>query len=262
MSNQIEVFQNEQFGEIRTIRVNDEPWFVATDVCGALDIGNPSQAISRLDADEKVTLTTNEGHSGKLGGAQMLNVISEAGLYSLILKSRKPEAKEFKRWITHDVIPMIRKTGGYVANEDLFLDTYFPGLPENVSFVFKTTLQELRKANQKVAELQPKADYLEKILQSNEALTITRIAKDYGKSAMKMNEMLHERKIQFKSGDQWVLYQKYSNKGYTQSYTATYEDNSGMLQTKTYTKWTQAGRKFIYELLKKDGILPLIEQTA
>ena len=114
----------------------------------------------------------------------------------------------------------------------------------------------------RVAELQPKADYLEKILQSNEALTITRIAKDYGKSAMKMNEMLHERKIQFKSGDQWVLYQKYSNKGYTQSYTATYEDNSGMLQTKTYTKWTQAGRKFIYELLKKDGILPLIEQTA
>lgn len=260
INNEIKIFQNEKFGAVRTVMQNGEPWFVATDVCGALDIGNPSQAISRLDADEKMnTLISNERNRR---GNPNITIVSESGLYSLVLGSRKPEAKEFKRWITHDVIPMIRKTGGYVANEDLFLDTYFPGLSENVSFVFKTTLQELRKANQKVAELQPKADYLEKILQSNEALTITRIAKDYGKSAMKMNEMLHERKIQFKSGDQWVLYQKYSNKGYTQSYTATYEDNSGVLQTKTYTKWTQAGRKFIYELLKKDGILPLIEQTA
>ena len=93
MDNKIEVFKNEQFGEVRTILIGSELWFVAVDVCNALDIGNPSQAISRLDDDEKVTLTTNEGHSGKLGGAQMLNVISEAGLYSLILKSRKPEAK-------------------------------------------------------------------------------------------------------------------------------------------------------------------------
>lgn len=258
INNEIKIFQNEKFGAVRTVMQNGEPWFVLKDACAALNISNHKMAAQRLDKDE-VSLADLIDTMGRM---QKTTIINESGLYSLTLRSDKPEAKEFKRWITHDVIPMIRKTGGYVANEDLFLDTYFPGLPENVSFVFKTTLQELRKANQKVAELQPKADYLEKILQSNEALTITRIAKDYGKSAMKMNEMLHERKIQFKSGDQWVLYQKYSNKGYTQSYTATYEDNSGMLQTKTYTKWTQAGRKFIYELLKKDGILPLIEQTA
>ena len=103
--------------------VDDEPWFVAVDVCHALDIGNPSQAISKLDEDEKVTLTTNEGHSGKLGGSQMLNVISEAGLYTIILKSRKPEAKAFKRWITHDVIPSIRKTGGYIVGQENLSDS-------------------------------------------------------------------------------------------------------------------------------------------
>lgn len=111
----IQTFTNTDFGSVRVVDINGEPWFVVADVCKSLDIGNPSQAISKLDDDEKVTLTTNEGHSGKLGGAQMLNVISEAGLYSLILKSRKPEAKAFKRWITHEVIPSIRKHGAYMT---------------------------------------------------------------------------------------------------------------------------------------------------
>ena len=115
----IQTFTNTDFGSVRVVDINGDPWFVVVDVCKSLDIGNPSQAISKLDDDEKVTLTTNEGHSGKLGGAQMLNVISEAGLYSLILKSRKPEAKAFKRWITHEVIPSIRKHGAYMTPEKL-----------------------------------------------------------------------------------------------------------------------------------------------
>lgn len=90
-----------------------EPWFVAVDVCAALAISNPSDALKRLDADEKMTLDTTEGHSGQRGGAQSLNVVSEAGLYSLILTSRKPEAKRFKRWVTHEVLPAIRQTGRY-----------------------------------------------------------------------------------------------------------------------------------------------------
>lgn len=92
-----------------------EPWFVAADVCAALAIGNPSDAVRRLDDDEKMTLDTTEGHSGQRGGAQALNVVSEPGLYSLILKSRKPEARRFKRWVTHEVLPSIRKTGAYAA---------------------------------------------------------------------------------------------------------------------------------------------------
>ena len=109
MDNKIEIFKNEQFGKIRTALIENEPWFVAVDVCRALEIGNSSQAISRLDADEKmITLISNEGN--KRGNPNM-TVVNEPGLYTLILSSRKPEAKTFKRWITHDVIPMIRKTG-------------------------------------------------------------------------------------------------------------------------------------------------------
>ena len=111
MENEIQVFWKEGFGEIRTAKIDGEPWFVAADVCNALDIGNPSQAISKLDADEKLnTLISNEGN--KRGNPNM-TVVNEPGLYTLVLGSRKPEAKAFKRWITHEVIPAIRKTGTY-----------------------------------------------------------------------------------------------------------------------------------------------------
>ena len=110
--NEIAVFENEQFGEIRTVSVEGEPWFVAADVCRALEINNPSMAIGRLDEDEKSTLSLTEGTSPN-GGNPNVNVVNEPGLYSLVLGSRKPEAKQFKRWITHEVIPAIRKTGAY-----------------------------------------------------------------------------------------------------------------------------------------------------
>lgn len=96
-----------------------EPWFVAADVCRALEIGNPSDALGRLDSDERMTLDLTEGHSGQRGGAQKLNIVNEPGLYTLVLGSRKPEAKAFKRWITHEVIPTIRKHGAYMTPEKL-----------------------------------------------------------------------------------------------------------------------------------------------
>ena len=110
LSNTVAVFSHEQFGEIRTVFLNGEPWFVASDVCRALEIKNNRDAITRLDPDEKgVALTDTPG------GIQEVSVVSESGLYSLVLSSRKPEAKLFKRWIIHDVIPAIRKTGMYSA---------------------------------------------------------------------------------------------------------------------------------------------------
>ena len=106
--NEITVFENNQFGEIRTLNIDGEPWFVATDVCRALEIGDTQSALRRLDDDEK-----GKDSIRTLGGNQELLIISESGLYSLVLGSRKPEAKTFKRWITHEVIPAIRKTGVY-----------------------------------------------------------------------------------------------------------------------------------------------------
>lgn len=108
--NELQIFKNEQFGEIRTITKNNEIMFVAADVCKALDINNPRQAVSRLDDDERNTVILNDGI-----GNPNKNVVNEYGLYNLVLTSRKPEAKTFKRWITHEVIPAIRKTGGYTA---------------------------------------------------------------------------------------------------------------------------------------------------
>ena len=106
--NEIRVFNSDQFGEVRTVTIDDEPWFVAADVCRALEIGNSRMATERLDDDEKgVSLIDTPG------GQQELTIINEPGLYSLVLGSRKPEAKAFKRWITHDVIPALRKTGTY-----------------------------------------------------------------------------------------------------------------------------------------------------
>ena len=177
MDNKIEVFKNEQFGEVRTVLIGVEPWFVAVDVCNALDIGNPSQAISRLDDDEKVTLITNEGHSGKMGGAQMLNVISEAGLYSLILKSRKPEAKAFKRWITHDIIPTIRKTGGYVNDTAQFVESYFGQLEPNQKHALTMMFDESKRMSAQLKEQAPKVLFANAVETAHNSILIGDLAK-------------------------------------------------------------------------------------
>lgn len=112
MKNELKVFKNEQFGEVRSLEQNGEVLFVAADVCKALDIKNHRDAVKRLDDDEKGVALTDT-----LGGKQNLNVVNEYGLYNLVLASRKPEAKAFKRWITHEVIPTIRKTGKYIVTK-------------------------------------------------------------------------------------------------------------------------------------------------
>ena len=176
MDNKIEVFKNEQFGEIRTALIENEPWFVAVDVCRALEIGNSSQAISRLDADEKmITLISNEGN--KRGNPNM-TVVNEPGLYTLILSSRKPEAKAFKRWITHDVIPMIRKTGCYMT------DSVLDRIRKDPTFTYtlaKAMLREKDRADALEAELnaaKPKADYYDAFVNPYDCTNIRTTAKE------------------------------------------------------------------------------------
>ena len=214
MDNKIEVFKNEQFGEVRTILIGGEPWFVAVDVCNALDIGNPSQAISRLDDDEKVTLTTNEGHSGKLGGAQMLNAISEAGLYSLILKSRKPEANAFKRWITHEVIPAIRKTGGYMT------DSLLERIQKEPAVIMEFAQALIREKNRvKALECElntakPKADYYDAFINPDDCTNIRTTAKELKIPERKFVQFLLREKYLFRSpSGQLLPYNKDSNAG-------------------------------------------------
>lgn len=140
MENQMQIFNNEQFGEVRTVLQNGEPWFVAADVCRALDIA--PTATRRLDDDEKGLRSTQT-----LGGMQEIVIINEPGLYSLVLGSRKPEAKAFRRWITHEVIPAIRKTGGYIAGEENMTDD------ELVAKALLITTEKLKQREARIAAL-------------------------------------------------------------------------------------------------------------
>ena len=212
MNNKIEVFKNEQFGEIRTALIENEPWFVAVDVCRALEIGNSSQAISRLDADEKmITLISNEGN--KRGNPNM-TVVNEPGLYTLILSSRKSEAKAFKRWITHDVIPMIRKTGCYMT------DSVLERIRKDPTFTYtlaKAMLREKDRADALEAELnaaKPKADYYDAFINPDDCTNIRTTAKELKIPERKFVKFLLNEGYLFRSpSGQLLPYNKKSNEG-------------------------------------------------
>ncbi len=246
---------------VRTAIVDGEPWFVAADVCRILDIGNPSDALSRLDDDEKSTLVLIEG----IPGNPEKRVVNESGLYTLILGSRKPGARAFKRWATHEVIPAIRRTGIYATetildNPDLAIAA-FTRLKEErerrVSVELLATAQQ-----QQIAELRPKASYYDRVLQCPDLVKISTIAKDYGWSAQRMNNWLHEHGIQYKQGNIWLLYQEYAPMGYTSTKTYSVPDGRGIRHNRINTYWTQKGRLFIYQLMTAEGNYPLIEREC
>lgn len=171
--NEAQTFVSEKFGSVRVMNINNEPWFVAADVCRALAIGNPSDALSRLDEDEKA-LVSIEGLSR---GNDKGNIINEPGLYTLVLGSRKPEAKEFKRWITHEVIPTIRKTGGYIADPNQMVMSYFEDVsPEQrtlISAAF-TRIKDLQDKNIKLS-MENRALTKDVMTWDNRAITVALI---------------------------------------------------------------------------------------
>ena len=256
--NELKVFTNETFGQVRTVVKGNEPWFVAADVCRALEISNNRDALSRLDADEKDVALTDT-----LGGKQEMTIVNEPGLYSLVLGSRKPEAKEFKRWITHEVIPSIRKHGMYatdelLANPDFAIQVFQELKAEREAK--KALMAQNAVQAQRIAEMEPKATYYDEVLKCKDSLPTSIIAKDYGWSAKRLNAFLHEKGVQYKLQGTWLLYSKYADKGYTKSETFPYEGSYGKTHTAINTKWTQAGRLFIYELMKRNGNKPIIER--
>ena len=260
MTNQLQIFNNEEFGEIRTAGTPDNPLFCLADVCKALEL-DASQVMKRLEDG----VFSIHPIIDKLGRTQNANFVNEDGLYDVILDSRKPEAKKFRKWITSEVLPSIRKTGAYMTPEkfeELFKN---PDAIMKICQEWKMALiekQELRNIVDtqavQIAELTPKANYYDTILQSNEAVQISVIAKDYGFSAQAMNKLLNNLRIQYKlKSGIWLVYQSYAKEGYTCTKTFALEDGT----SKTHTYWTQKGRLFLYETLKQQGILPLIEQN-
>lgn len=251
-----QIFNFEQ-NEVRTVLVNDEPYFVGKDVAEVLGYSKPRNAIStHVDEEDKQDAPIQ----GDLGGKQQMTIINESGLYSLILKSKLPSARKFKRWVTSEVLPQIRKHGMYATDELL----NNPDLLIEVATKLKEEKTLRLIAEQRVNELQPKADYYDRILNNKGLVTVSTIAKNYGMSAVSFNKLLHELGIQFNQSGTWLLYSKFQDKGYTHIEPFDYEDKNGNPQVKTRMKWTQKGHIFLYETLKKNNYLPMIEreQTA
>lgn len=252
----LQIFNNDRFGQIRIVPVDGELMFVAKDVCDCLEITKYRDAISRLDSDERGSVKLDTP-----GGKQDIAAINEYGLYNLVLSSRKPEAKEFKRWITHDVIPAIRKTGSYSTSIPKSLPEALRAYANEVES-HNATKAIVAQQEQQIAEFKPVKDYVDKILSSKSCLTITQIAADYGMSAQELNKILHEAGLQRKVGDQWILYKQHMSKGFTKSETFTFCRSDGRLDSKITTKWTQKGRLEIHNILSNLDIHAVCENVA
>ena len=243
------VFKSKEFGQIRTCTVEGETYFVGKDVASALGYKKPENAIATHIDEEDKTSTLIQG-SGSNYKSQVI-VINESGLYSLILSSKLDSARRFKRWVTSEVLPAIRKNGRYE------LESKAKELQQqNRLLESKNTLLEEITAQQK-----PLTDYARIILSSTQTVTITQIAQDYGMGPVRMNQLLFRLHIQHKVGGQWILYIPYLNKGYVQSFSSYFVKENGEVLVKVHTRWTQSGRLFLYEELKKAGVLPLIESN-
>lgn len=261
---ELKIFNNQEFGEIRSLEINNEPYFVGKDVATILVYNEPHKAIKRhVDEDDRMKYPVID----KLGRKQETWLIKESGLYSLVLYSKLPTAKKFKRWVTSEVLPSIRKHGGYMTPQKIEEALLNP----DTLIQLATTLKEEQAKNraleltnkqqkQQLLELKPKAEYTDLILNNKSLVTITQIAKDYGMSGNKMNDLLHRLGVQYKQSEQWLLYSKHQRSGYTHSETVSIKHKDGKASVKMNTKWTQKGRLFIYDLLKQNGILPLIEK--
>jgi prophage antirepressor-like protein len=259
---ELQVYNNADFGTVRTTTIGGQPYFVGKDVADILSYSNTRKALlDHVDEEDKSDVTIRDA----IGRNQTMTAINESGLYSLILSSKMPKAKKFKRWVTNEVLPAIRKHGMYatdelIANPDLAIAA-FTALKEERE-KNKRLMAAVAVGQQQIAEMKPKATYYDVVLKCKDAVNISVIAKDYGWSGIRMNEYLHEKGIQFKQGDIWLLYQKYAPNGYTKTNTHIYEDSKGIQHTKVHTKWTQKGRLFIYEQLKADSIYPQIEMEV
>lgn len=252
--NTLQTFQFEK-QEVRTQLINEEPWFVGKDIAEILGYTNPAKAIrDHVDQEDK-----GENESFTPGGNQKMIIINESGLYSLILKSKLPTAKKFKRWVTSEVLPTIRKHGGYLTPEKLEQALLNP----DTIIQLATTLKQERQKNmfleQQVAEYEPKVSYLDKILSSTDTVTITQIAADYGMSGIQMNKLLNDFGVQHKVGGQWILYKKHMQQGYTKSHTSEIRKSDGNVKVVMNTKWSQKGRLFLYELMKAEGYYPQMD---
>lgn len=252
--NEMQVF-NYKSSQVRTVEINNEPWFVLKDVCAVLDLGSAHKVSERLDEDERNQIPLTDS----LGRKQETTIINESGLYNVILRSDKPEAKPFRKWVTSEVLPSIRKTGGYALPKD------YPAALRALADAEEQKLRLLTENQQQaqvIADFEPIRQYVDTILESKGAMATSQIAADYGLTAQKLNKILHEGGVQRNVNGQWLLYAKYMGKGYTKSKTIQIIRSDGRPDTIMQTQWTQKGRLMIHEILTARGIEAVMDRRV
>ena len=246
MKTEIQTFKHEQFGEIRTmVDEKGEPWFVGKDVARRLGYINPEKAL-RVHVDDE---DKGVSEMGTPGGTQKVTFINESGLYSLVLASKLPQAKAFKRWVTAEVLPQIRKTGGYIPVKDQegreLTDL------EIMCRAMEIMQKSIEQKEQLIADLQPKADYVDEVLDSVDCLTMTQVAKGLGMTVHDLTTRLLQDGIIYEQSGQYMLYAPYARRGLATCRTHTHRDLMGTVHTHTYLVWTERGKQFIHDHIGK-----------
>lgn len=248
MENMIKIFENEEFGQVRTVMKDGEPWFVGKDVANILEYRNGSRDINRhVDDEDRLKIMVFDGSQNK-----ETIIINESGLYSLILSSKMSKAKEFKRWITSKVIPDIRKTGGYVGNADMFVDNYLSFADESIKILFKLQFQYIGQLQERIEHDQPLVEFAEQVANTDNLIDMNEMAKlardeniPIGRN--RLFGWLRSKNILMGNN---LPYQRYIERGYFAVKESVFETGT-MSKTYQQTCVTGKSQRFVIALLKK-----------
>jgi prophage antirepressor-like protein len=241
--NEMQIFKNREFGTIRTIsNEQGEALFCAKDVCDALGYKQTHKAVERhVDKGDGMKRPTPTA-----SGIQTMLYINESGLYALILSSKLESARRFKHWVTSEVLPSIRKQGGYIVARPHESDEV---ILARALQIMQATLQ---RRDEQIAQLKPRADYADHVLDSISCFTVTQIGKELNMTGHDLNRLLCEMRIQYVQSGQYLLYADYARQGLAKNRSFEYHTSDGELRTKTYLVWTERGRDFIHRLINKN----------
>ncbi len=247
MDSVIKIFENEKFGKIRTLIINDDPWFILADICKVLEISNSRMVSGRLDEDELMSVRLTSG-----GQRREMTAVSESGLYDVILRSDKPQAKPFRKWVTTEILPTIRRTGGYVGDEDMFVESYLPFADDAVKNLFRLNLMTIRQLNEKIRRDEPLVQFANQVADTENVIDIGRMAKLANEENIRIGRntlfrWLKGRKILMSNN---IPYQQFIDRGYFVVKESVYEQH-GMQKTYQQTYVTGKGQQYIIRLLKE-----------
>ena len=248
MENKIKIFENEEFGKIRTVIVDGEPWFVLADICKILEISNSRMVAGRLESDELMSVRLTSG-----GQHREMTAVSESGLYAVVLRSDKPQAKPFRKWVTSEILPTIRRTGGYVADEDMFIENYLPFLEEPYKGLFRLQMMAINQLNERIRHDQPLVEFANQVAGTENVIDMNAMAK----LAVEENIPIGRNRLFRWLRENGILmsdnlpYQKFIDRGYFAVKESVFEDGS---MTKTYqqTFVTGRGQQYIIGRLKNE----------